>query len=246
LIALSAMLLLLAWLPRRRLDPRVVPAAAAGLLLIGSVGPLALRSLTVHSQAKRLIAVLDASGELKDGRFDGERTTLWGEETRGDLLSIVRLLHRHKALHLIAPVIGQNYSSNVEAITARLGLNQTGRTQPEPSVRAYARIDDIILTDAFGWRSDTNSGRQLLFRAPGHPEYALKVEDRSIVLSGPHGTATFDLTAEPELPLRSGATSLRLVNADRTRAVLILRELRWKGAGESPKLHEVFATILLR
>jgi len=245
LAAMAAVILFGIWLVRRRLDIRIVPVVAASLLLVGAVGPLAARLMTVHSQAQRFIAVLDASGELKDGRFDGERTTPWGQETRNDLRSIAHLLERRRALHLVAPVMGAEVTSSARTIGSYLGLD---RAEPAgPIVVAYARIGDTILTNHFSWFSwASTADRLIVFRASGEPEYLLTVESRRAVLSGPEGKFAFDLSAEPRRQTGSAETHPRLVGADNPGAMLILRELRRKGSEEDLPIDRLSGQFLIR
>ncbi len=244
-VALYAALLFLVWLPRRQLDVRLVPAVAAGLLLIGDIGPLSADFMTVHSQARRFIAVLDASGELKDGRFDGERTTPWGKETRTDLRSIIDLLDRRGALSLIAPAVGEELAADAALLVTKLDLNRSEEVKPAPL--DYVRIDAAVLTDRFYWSSLSATAKQaIIFRAPDSPEYALKVEGRRVSFSGPGDTFTFDLSAEPEHGAGSDASYPRVSKANDTRAVLILRELRWNGSGETRTLDPLRGEVLLR
>lgn len=123
--ALAACFLFIAWLPRRQLDARLVPAVVAGLLVIGSVGPFSARWVTVRSQAQRFVAILEASGELQDGRFDGERSTPWPRETRDDLRFIIGLLDERGSLHLIAPAVGEELAADRQELTTRLGLSRS-------------------------------------------------------------------------------------------------------------------------
>ena len=240
-VAVCAVLLFLAWLPRRQLDVRLVPAVAAGLLLIGAMGPFSAGFMTAHSQARRFIAVLDASGELKDGRFDGERTTPWGSGTRTDLRSIIELLDRRGALFLIAPAVGDELAANAALLMSRLDLARPVQAMPDRF--DYVQFDDTVLTNRFYWSSLSAAPEQAIaFHAPDSPEYALKVEGRRATFSGPGSTFTFDLSAEPE----HGAPHPRIAKADDPRAVLILRELHWKGSGETRTLDRLRGEILLR
>jgi Domain of unknown function (DUF4153) len=245
LAALAAILLFLTWLVRRRIDIRIVPALAAGLLLVGAVGPYAAKLMTVHSQAQRFVDVLEASGELKGGRFDGVRSTPWGYETTKDLRSIVHLLEARRALYLIAPTIGEEVASSAEIITAYLRLDRN--TPVQPTIASYARIEDAVLTNIFHWYSATSAlDRSVIFRDSGAPEYLLKIGNRSAILSGLDETFTFDLSAEMEWQSESPKSDLRVVQATSGNATLILRELRWKRAGETLSIQHLSGQILIR
>jgi hypothetical protein len=77
--AVMAVLLFLAWLPRRRLDPRLVPTVAAGLLLVAAAGPLSAPFQTARSQASvsrrcwMPRAGLPAAVTIRSGRPRGVR-----------------------------------------------------------------------------------------------------------------------------------------------------------------------------
>jgi hypothetical protein len=251
-IAVGAVMLILAWVPKRQLDPRLVPAVAAGLLLIGAFGPIAARLVTVRSQAQRLVSVLEASGELSNGTFEGKRSTPWGQETRRDLQTIITLLEQRRALHLIAPVIGAELAANPKEFRARLGLDGLGVARPpSPTISAYVRIDSDILFGRFV--SSEIASRAIVFRAPQGPDYTLKGEGQRLVLSGPEGTFSFDLSAAaarqqaPEVGFTSEATPPPpLVRADDPRAVLILRVLQWDGSGDARRFGRLSGEILLR
>lgn len=241
LVAVGAALLFLAWLPRRRTDVRLVPAVFAALLLVGAVGPLAARNMTVRSQAERFVAVLDASGYLTDGRFNGKQSTPWGQETRRDLQSIIALLEGRRALHLIAPVVGAEQAPLRGQIQARLGLDPAA---PTPIVAPYVRIDSDLLLGHFHMTGP--STRSVVFKAPGSAEYTLAAEGRRLVLSGPEGPFAFDLSAEIAQVPGPEPNRTRLVRADDRRAVLILRHLRWEGSGEARALGSLSGEILIR
>jgi len=246
IVALATVLLFAVWVARRRLDVRAVPVIAAGLLLIGAIGPFAARSMTVHSQAQRFVNILEASGELTNGRFDGERSTPWSSATQNDLRSIILLLDRRKALHLIAPTIGGDGGGSAEVLTARLGLN--AKPAPaQPAALSYARIEDIVLTNNFAWVSSSlASGHPILFRVSGQPEYTVKIEGRHVVLSGQEGAFTFDLSAEPEHRKSPADPAPRLVRSDNSQAVLVFSDLRWKGSGEARAIDYLNGQLLLR
>ncbi|MDC6684760.1 DUF4153 domain-containing protein, partial [Leclercia adecarboxylata] len=54
---------------RNRADMRAILGAVGVLLLTGSVGPLGANGLTISSQFKRLVALLESNGVLKDGKI---------------------------------------------------------------------------------------------------------------------------------------------------------------------------------
>ena len=55
---------------RNRADMRAILGAVGVLLVIGSVGPMGANGLTISSQFKRLVALLETSGVLKDGKIN--------------------------------------------------------------------------------------------------------------------------------------------------------------------------------
>lgn len=241
LIGLAAFILAAAWLPRRSLDPRAVLVVAGLLYLVGAVGPLSAERVSVQSQAARLVAVLEASGELTEGRFKGERTTPWGQETRRDLQSIIDLLARRKALYLVAPVFGADLAGNADQLKIKLGLNVPPR--PGPTLSSYLRIDTDILFGSF--MTFTLETQPVVFRAPDQPDYTLSGEGRQVRLTGPAGTFSFDFSHEPES--KPGTPFVpRLVRAGDPRAVMIVRNLRWRTAGGQTHLDMLSGEILLR
>ncbi len=64
----AALVLYLA-IRRNRADMRAILGAVGVLLVIGSVGPMGANGLTISSQFKRLIALLETNGVLKDGKI---------------------------------------------------------------------------------------------------------------------------------------------------------------------------------
>ena len=199
--ALAAVLLLLAWVPKRRLDPRLVPAVAVGLLLVAAVGPLSARLLSVRSQAQRFTALLDGLGWPSGCRYDPERPTLWSPQARNDLQSIIQILERRRALHVITPRVGMPPSVRGREISACLDLERPhGRPNPPgvsppliQSFAGYVRIDSDILLGRFS----AGETQIVIFRAPDGPEYTLTAEGLRAILSGPAGTFSFDLSDEP-------------------------------------------------
>ena len=64
----AALVLYLA-IRRNRADMRAILGAVGVLLVIGSVGPMGANGLTISSQFKRLVALLETNGVLKDGKI---------------------------------------------------------------------------------------------------------------------------------------------------------------------------------
>lgn len=241
--AFAAVLLIVAWLPKRRLDPRLVPAAAAGLLLVAAVGPLSAQLVTAHSQSQRFVAMLDASGGFSGCRSGEERPTSWSPEARSDLQSVVRVLERRRGLHLIAPHVGLPPTATARELSACLGLERPPSPGVPPpilqSVAGYVRIgSDVLLGPFFSGMT-----QMVVFRAPDGPDYTFRVEHRRAVLSGPAGTFLFDLSDEPPIELGSHP---RVVRAEDSRAVLIVRGLRWDGTDEARTPGLLSGEILLR
>lgn len=240
--AFAAALLLLVWLPRRRLDPRLVPLAFGALLVVVGIGPLSARLVSVHSQASRLVAILGASGELRDGRFDGERSTPWSTEARRALDSIIWLLERHRALGLLVPVMGDKAPERAQDVRERLALSLVAPTPPQ--VRRLVRVDADLVSDSFALGQH---GRHVLFRAPGLPDLDLRTEGVRLVLTGPAGSYAFDLSGLPPQAGLSGATdSPSVVRADDPRAVLLVHEQRTSGTGDARRIDYLRGSMLLR
>ena len=65
----AALVLYLA-IRRNRADMRAILGAVGVLLVVGSVGPMGANGLTISSQFKRLVALLETSGVLKDGKIN--------------------------------------------------------------------------------------------------------------------------------------------------------------------------------
>jgi hypothetical protein len=173
IVALAAALLVLFWAPKRRLDPRFPPAVAAGLLLIAAIGPAAARLVTVQSQANRLAALLQTSGDFANGRFEGKRTIPWGEEKRRDVQAMIFLLETRQALHLLAPVIGDELVANPRALSVRLRLEpqDVARPQSSPAISPYVRINSDVLLGRFV--ASEIATHPVVFRAPPAPDYIL-------------------------------------------------------------------------
>jgi hypothetical protein len=243
IVAAAAALLIVAWLPKWRLDVRLVPVIAAGLLLIAASGPTAARLMSVHSQAQRFVAVLEASGALRNGRFADERSALWGSENRRDVQSIIDLLESRRALHLIAPVVGADAAADASKLKGLIGLQRTW--QPQPTVLSYVRIDSDILLGPFSLYTGV-ADPAVLFRHPDSPEYALRRDGSRLALSGPDGTFSFDLSAEPASELSAGPYPPRVVHADDNRAALVVRRLTWNASGETRTFAHLDAQILIR
>jgi hypothetical protein len=132
-------------------------------------------------------------------------------------------------------------------ISACLDLERPYGRPPPPGVSppliqsfvGYVRIDSDILLGRFS----SGVTQMVVFRTPDGPEYTLKVEGQRAVLSGPAGTFSFDLSAEPVVATGSPP---RVVRADDPRAALIVHGLRWDGAGAERRPGLLSGEILLR
>jgi hypothetical protein len=241
-VALVAGLLILAWRPGRQLDDRLVPAIAGGVLLIGAIGPFSAGATTVHSQAARFIAVLDAAGDLSGGRLVEDGSTRVSAEKRKDLLSIVVLLERRRALHLLAPAVGTELAAKPHDLRRRFALDRPSLSQP--AVGTSVRIDGDVLLGPFYVRLP--GATPVRFRVPDGPEFSLAVEGMRLVLSSPEGTFTFDLPTDFNQAARPEAPQPEVIYANDPRAVLIVRSARSGVSSGARRLEWVNAQILLR
>jgi hypothetical protein len=235
-VALIAGLLILAWRPGRQLDDRLVPAIAGGVLLIGAVGPLAARATTVHSQAARLVAVLDAAGDLSGGRLVEDGPTRLSEDNRKDLRSIVLALEKRRALHILGPVVGAELAAKPQELRRRLALDVPSPVRP--TVSAYVRVDTAVLLGPVYLRVPATT--PVSFRGPDGPEYTLTGEGTRLLLLGPEGAFAFDLPSE------QGARDPEVIYSNDRRAALIVRNPRWSGSGSARRLESFNCQILLR
>jgi len=235
-VALVAGLLILAWRPGRQLDDRLVPAIAGGVLLIGAVGPLAARATTVHSQAARLVAVLDAAGDLSGGRLVEDGPTRLSEDNRKDLRSIVLALEKRRALHILGPVVGAELAAKPQELRRRLALDVPSPVRP--TVSAYVRVDTAVLLGPVYLRVPATT--PVSFRGSEGPEYTLTGEGTRLLLLGPEGAFAFDLPSE------QGARDPEIIYSNDRRAALIVRNPRWSGLGSARRLESFNCQILLR
>ena len=239
IVALLAGLLIVAWLPQRQLDVRLLPPLAGILLLIGAVGPLAARAATVRSQAARFAAVLDAAGDLRSGRLAEDRSTRLTEEQRSDLRSIIVLLERRGALHLLSPVVGTELAARPQELRRRLARDTRPLQSP---VSSYVRVDGDVLLGPF--TVTLPAADPVRFRVPDGPEYTLTAESTRLVLSGPEGAFSFDLSTRPDKAPRTPQPEV--IYADDRRAALIVRNARRAGPGSADRLGSLDGQILLR
>ncbi len=254
-IALAAIVLVVAWLPRRSLDPRLVPLVGAALVLVTSIGPLSARLISVQTQSARFVAILETSGELQDGRFDGERSTPWDNETRDELASIMRYLQSQRALNRLAPVMGAEHARSVDALTSRLAIwtrtpqapvrETAAAPRPRPLNLGFTAVDADIVFEAFQFEAASG---EATFSQAGQPTYALRRDGLRLVLAGPDASFTFDLSARPDHIRGSleAPRAMTVVRADDPRAVLVLQRLTTEGSGEGRRVTSVGGLILLR
>ena len=127
----AALVLYLA-IRRNRADMRAILGAVGVLLVIGSVGPMGANGLTISSQFKRLVALLETSGVLKDGKINSKG--LLPSEAGSTGSSIVYALNDAGGLDRLKPWFEGDAKSPftsmdggwviAQAVNERLGFNQ--------------------------------------------------------------------------------------------------------------------------
>ena len=127
----AALVLYLA-IRRNRADMRAILGAVGVLLVIGSVGPMGANGLTISSQFKRLVALLETNGVLKDGKI--MPTGLLKAEVGSAGSSIIYSLRDVRGLSLLKPWFEGNAKSPfkdarnewaiTEALNYQLGFYQ--------------------------------------------------------------------------------------------------------------------------
>lgn len=127
----AALVLYLA-IRRNRADMRAILGAVGVLLVVGSVGPMGANGLTISSQFKRLVALLETSGVLKDGKINPKG--LLASETGSTGSSIVHALNDAGGLDRLKPWFAGDAKSPftsmdsgwviAQAVNERLGFHQ--------------------------------------------------------------------------------------------------------------------------
>ena len=127
----AALVLYLA-IRRNRADMRAILGAVGVLLVVGSVGPMGANGLTISSQFKRLVALLETSGVLKDGKINPKG--LLASEAGSTGSSIVYALNDAGGLDRLKPWFAGDAKSPftsmdsgwviAQAVNERLGFNQ--------------------------------------------------------------------------------------------------------------------------
>ncbi len=127
----AALVLYLA-IRRNRADMRAILGAVGVLLVIGSVGPMGANGLTMSSQYKRLVSLLESNGVLKDGKI--APAGLLNPEVGSDGSSIIYALKDVGGLDLLKPWFEgdaktpfadvDNDWAIAQALNERLGFNQ--------------------------------------------------------------------------------------------------------------------------
>ena len=127
----AALVLYLA-IRRNRADMRAILGAVGVLLVIGSVGPMGANGLTISSQFKRLVALLETSGVLKDGKINPKG--LLASEAGSTGSSIVYALNDAGGLDRLKPWFAGDAKSPftsmdsgwviAQAVNERLGFHQ--------------------------------------------------------------------------------------------------------------------------